>query len=630
MQHKSASGQHPALPAIALGALGVVYGDIGTSPLYTLRECFIGHHPLPLTQANVLGILSLIFWALIVVVTLKYVLFILRADNEGEGGVLALLALTKRVPVTSRFLRHALVIAGIFGASLFLGDGMITPAITMLSAVEGLKVAAPGLAPYIIPITLSLLTLLFLGQKQGTASIGKLFGPVMLIWFSVLGVLGVGGIAEHPEVLHALNPIYALHFFIDHGWASLLVFGSVVLAVTGGEALYADMGHFGRRPIQIAWFGVVLPALVLNYFGQGALLLYEPQAIDNPFFHLAPEQLLWPLLIMAAIASAIASQAVISGVFSITRQAVQLGYWPRLNIAHTSSQEIGQIYIPSINWLLFGVASTLVLGFGSSSDLAAAYGIAVTIAMMVDTLLVCFLARGLWRWPLPLVLGVGFPFLIIDSAFLSSNLLKVVDGGWVPLLIGIVFVGLMLTWRSGRKVLRKAMLKSGSALERFVESLATDPPPRVPGTAVFMTSEPGRVPLALLHNLKHNKILHETNVVLTVHTERVPIVPKGRRARIRTLDHGFMVIDAYFGFQESPDVPKLLKKCDKVGVAIGFDPMETSYFLNRERLIPSDQPGLPPVVDRIFAFMARNATNPTDFFNIPTNRVVELGTQIEI
>lgn len=613
---------------MSLAALGVVYGDIGTSPLYTLRECFTGHHPLELTPLNVLGILSLIFWSLIIVVTLKYVAFILRADNNGEGGVLALLALTRRVPLRSRFAKRALVVAGIFGASLFLGDGMITPAISVLSAIEGLKVIAPGLQHYVHPLTIGVLIALFVVQHKGSGKVGVLFGPVMLLWFISIAIMGVLGIEQHPEVLTAINPIWAVRFFSAHGWGSLLVFGAVVLAVTGGEALYADMGHFGRQPIRFAWLFVVLPALVLNYFGQGALLLYEPEAINNPFFHLAPDAMLWPLLMLSTAATVIASQAVISGVFSITRQAIQLNFWPRMVIEHTSSKEIGQIYLSRMNWFLCAAVITLVLGFGSSSKLASAYGIAVTAAMMVDTILVCVVAFGLWRWPGVVVLTVGALFLTVDSAFLFSNLLKFMDGGWFPLLIGFAFVLLMLTWRQGRKMLSRALRISTMPLSTFIAMLKNERPTTVPGTAVFMTTQPDRVPHALLHNMKHNKVLHETNVLLTVHTERIPVVPLEDRINIVGVSEGFYVLNAHYGFQESPDISQLLVDCKDCGLHL--DPMETSFFLSRERLIPGPQPGLPPIIDTLFAYMSRNATNATDFFNIPPNRVVELGTQIEI
>lgn len=614
--------------ALSLAALGVVYGDIGTSPLYTLRECFAGHHPMALTQANVLGILSLIFWALIIVVTLKYVAFIMRADNHGEGGVLALIALIGRTRITRGYLRSFLIIAGVFGAALFYGDGVITPAISVLSAVEGLKVVAPGLDDYVIPITITVLTLLFLVQKSGTSKVGNMFGPVMMLWFGTLGVLGVLSIIKHPDVLTALNPAHAVMFFLENGLASFLVFGAVVLAVTGGEALYADMGHFGRVPIRLAWLGLVLPALTLNYFGQGALLLYEPEAIDNPFYHLAPPWFQWPLLGLSTCATVIASQAVISGVFSVTRQAVQLGFWPRTNIKHTSNKEIGQIYIPQMNWFLLAAIILLVLGFRTSSNLAAAYGIAVTAAMMVDTLLACFVAWRLWGWNPLLVLGMGLCFFTLDFAFLGSNMLKLMDGGWFPLTVGLFMLTLMLTWRRGRRVLFDKLEQETMSLEPFTDSLMLSPPLKVPGTAVFMTSTPDRVPHALLHNLKHNKVMHERIVLLNISTREIPLVNSADRINIREVRPGFYVIRAYYGFKESPDVPQLLQDCAAFGLT--FNMMDTSFFLSRERLIPSAQPAMPPVLERIFVLMTRNTMNATDFFNIPTNRVVELGTQIEI
>lgn len=613
---------------MTLGALGVVYGDIGTSPLYTLRECFIGHHPLALTPLNIYGVLSLIFWALIIVVTLKYVMFITRADNHGEGGILALLALSRRVGIQNRALKVTLVSAGIFGASLFYGDGIITPAISVLSAVEGLEVAAPGLHPYIIPITIGILMVLFMFQRKGTASVGLLFGPVMMIWFSTLAIMGINSIIEHPRVLVALNPWYAIRFLQEHGVGSLMVFGAVVLAVTGGEALYADMGHFGRKPIQVAWIGLVLPALVCNYFGQGALLIDNPTAISNPFYLMAPSWFLWPLLGLATCATVIASQAVISGVFSITRQAVQLGFWPRLQIRHTSDKEIGQIYIPQMNWFLLVAVILLVLGFKTSSNIASAYGIAVTTAMMVDTVLACFIAWRLWRWPAPVVLLMGTTFLTVDALFLGPNLLKIPQGGWFPLMVGLLMLTLMITWRRGRKLLHQRLRAETLPLEPFVASLAIDRPTTVPGTAVFMTSTIERVPHALLHNLKHNKVVHERIILLTILTEEIPVVAEKDRVAISELAPQLYVITGHYGFQESPDVPLLLQGCEHYGLT--FDMMDTSFFLSREHLIPSNDPGLPPIVDRIFSIMTRNAMNATDFFNIPPNRVVELGTQIAI
>jgi KUP system potassium uptake protein len=613
---------------LALAALGVVYGDIGTSPLYTLRECFIGHHPLDLTQSNVMGVLSLIFWALIIVVTLKYVFFIMRANNHGEGGILALLALSRSTGVRSEWLKGALALTGIFGASLFYGDGIITPAISVLSAVEGLSVAAPAFHHWTIPIAITILVCLFMFQRKGTASVGALFGPVMLLWFLTLALLGIVNIVAHPTVLAALNPWYGFLFFQQHGVGSVLVFGAVVLAVTGGEALYADMGHFGRKPIQLAWLNLVLPSLVLNYYGQGALLLEYPEYISNPFYRMAPDWFLWPLLILATFATVIASQAVISGVFSVTRQAVQMGFWPRMRISHTSSREIGQIYIPQMNWLIMAAVILLILEFRSSSNIAAAYGIAVTTAMMVDTLLACFVASRLWRWPLPVVVLIGTIFFSVDALFLGPNILKIPDGGWFPLLVAGFVMLLMFTWRKGRRFLAVALANESLPLKPFIESLVLSKPTIVPGTAVFMVSSLDLVPHALLHNLKHNKVLHERVIFLTISTQEIPFVPQGDRIQVEDLAPGLFIIKGSFGFQESPDVPRLLKQCEPFGLE--FDMMDTTFFLSREHLIPSKDPGMPAILDKIFALMTRNAMTATSFFNIPPNRVVEMGTQIEI
>ncbi len=613
---------------IALAALGVVYGDIGTSPLYALNACFAGHHPMGLSQISVFGVLSLIFWALIIVVTFKYVFFIMRADNHGEGGILALLALARSCTVRRSRLRTILVVFGIFGASLFYGDGIITPAISVLSAVEGLEVAAPGFHRLSMPIAIVILIALFSFQRKGTASIGALFGPVMLLWFLTLAVLGITGITKHPGVLMAMNPIHAFAFFQEHGIGSLLVFGAVVLAVTGAEALYADMGHFGRKPIQRAWLALVLPALVLNYYGQGALLLEHPEAIDNPFYHLAPSWFLWPLILLATCATVIGSQAVISGVFSVTRQAVQMGFWPRMKIAHTSSRAIGQIYIPLMNWLLMITVILLILGFRTSGNMAAAYGIAVTITMMANTILACFVAVRLWHWSLPLVLSMGAVFFVVDMLFLGPNLLKIHDGGWFPLLIGAVVMTLMITWRKGRRFLAEALGRESVPLMPFVESLVIEHPVIVPGTAVFMVGNVERAPHALLHNLKHNKVLHERVVFLNIQILEIPFVPQGDRILIEQLKPQIFIIRGYYGFQEIADVPRLLEECEPFGLT--FDTMNTSFFLSREHLIPSKHSGMPAILDKIFAVMSRNAMSATDFFNIPPNRVVELGTQIEI
>lgn len=623
----SSSSNH-STKTLALAALGVVYGDIGTSPLYTLRECFAGHHAMALTHNNIMGVLSLIFWALVIVVTIKYVLFIMRADNHGEGGILALLALSRSTGVRSETLKGVLALTGIFGASLFYGDGIITPAISVLSAVEGLEVVAPSFHHWTQPTAILILFALFMFQRKGTARVGALFGPVMLMWFSTLAVLGVFNIASHPAVLSAINPWYALKFFQEHGISSMLVFGAVVLAVTGGEALYADMGHFGRKPIQTAWLGLVLPSLVLNYFGQGTLLLQNPEALNNPFFLLAPDWFLWPLLLLSTCATVIASQSVISGVFSVTRQAVQMGFWPRMRINHTSSREIGQIYIPMINWFLMIAVILLILGFRNSSNIAGAYGIAVTTAMMVDTILACFVAHRLWKWPLPVVALIGATFFAVDSLFLFPNVLKIPDGGWFSLMVAGIVMLLMFTWRKGRRFLSDALGKESLPLKPFIEDLTCNMPTRVPGTAVFMTSTLDRVPHALLHNLKHNKVLHERVVFLTVETQEIPFVPQGDRIEVQDLASGFFAIRGSYGFQESPDVPQLLKECDPLGLPFGM--MDTTFFLSREHLIPGKEPGMPAILDKIFAVMTRNAMAATSFFNIPPNRVVEMGTQIEI
>lgn len=613
---------------LTLAATGVVFGDIGTSPLYTLRACFSGTHAMPITPENIFGILSLIVWSLILSVALKYVVFIMQADNNGEGGALALLALTKRVSTSHKMLKRGLVVAGLMGAALFLGDGMLTPAVTVLGAVEGLKVAAPELQHFIIPISLLIIVILFTVQRLGTIRVGSWFGPVMIVWFITLAALGLHSIQLTPSVSQALNPLYAFGFLQTHGWASLAVLGAVVLVVTGGEALYADMGHFGRRPIRIAWFCLVLPSLVLNYFGQGALLLREPAAVANPFFHLAPEPLLWPLLMLSVIASMIASQAVISGVFSITRQAVQLGYWPRLLIRYTSEKEAGQIYIPGMNWLLFVAVVLLVLGFQSSSNMAAAYGISVTAAMMVDTVLATVVAHGLWHRPWIAVLGPLVIFLTIDSAFLFANLRKFVAGGWFPVVVGGLLLTLMLTWRRGRKLLNEKIGQATMPVDEFVNTLHIDRPVTVPGTAIFMTSMPGRIPFALMHNIRHNKMLHKRNILLTVHTSRIPVVIPEDRVLIEDIGEGFFIVNAFYGFQQSPDVRELLRACAMSGLDIHEN--DVSFFINRERLIVSAEKGLPPIFDSIFVMMHRNSMSATDYFNIPSNRVIEMGSQMEV
>jgi KUP system potassium uptake protein len=624
----AAAGTHKRMAPLVMGAIGVVYGDIGTSPLYTLRQCFTGTHSLSLAPENVLGILSIIFWALVIVVTLKYVTLIMRADNRGEGGILALTALVSRGLDRQARLRWWLVGVGIFGAAMFYGDGMITPAISVLGAVEGLEVIAPQLHPFIVPVTLVIILALFAIQKHGTARVGILFGPVMCAWFVVLAGLGIAEIAANPDVLRALNPYFAATFVAATPRIAFLTLGAVVLAVTGTEALYADMGHFGAKPIRRAWLLFVMPALVINYFGQGALLLADATAIKNPFYLLAPQWALIPLVILATCAAVIASQAVISGAFSLTRAAIQMGYCPRLKLQHTSEREIGQIYVPFINWTLLVAVSLLVLGFRSSDNLGGAYGIAVTLAMMIDSVLIFIVMRRLWHWKLPVALAVALPLALIDLSFLASNSLKIPEGGWFPLLVGGAVFTLLTTWKRGRALLMQRLNDDSMPLDVFIASIAASPPARVPGTAVFLTSTVDRVPHALLHNLKHNKVLHEQVVFLTVHTRDIPRVSAKDRIAIRDLGCSFFGLDASYGFMEEPDVPVLLALCASHGLQ--FDAMDTSFFVSRETLIPSVAPGLAHWRESLFVAMSKMAVKATDFFNVPTNRVVELGTQVEL
>jgi KUP system potassium uptake protein len=624
----AAAGTRKRMAPLVMGAIGVVYGDIGTSPLYTLRQCFAGTHPLSLAPENVLGILSIIFWALVIVVTLKYVTLIMRADNRGEGGILALTALVSRGLDRQARLRWWLVGFGIFGAAMFYGDGMITPAISVLGAVEGLGVIAPQLHPFIVPVTLVIILALFAIQKRGTAKVGTLFGPVMCAWFAVIAVLGLYEVIGNPGVLRALNPIHAISFIEATPRIAFLTLGAVVLAVTGTEALYADMGHFGAAPIRRAWLFFVMPSLVINYFGQGALLLANPAAIKNPFYLLAPEWALIPLVILATCAAVIASQAVISGAFSLTRAAIQMGYCPRLKLQHTSEREIGQIYVPFINWTLLIAVSLLVLGFRSSDNLGGAYGIAVTLAMMIDSVLIFIVMRRIWGWKLPIALAVALPLGAIDLSFLASNSLKIPEGGWFPLLIGGIVFTLLTTWKRGRALLMQRLSEDSMPLEAFIGSIAASPPARVPGTAVFLTSTVDRVPNALLHNLKHNKVLHEQVVFLTVHTRDIPRVPLKERIVVRNLGCAFWGLEASYGFTEEPDVPVLLGLCGPHGLT--FDTMDTSFFVSRETLIPSVAPGFSRWRESLFVAMSKMAVKATDFFNVPTNRVVELGTQVEL
>lgn len=614
---------------VVLGALGIVYGDIGTSPLYAIRECFHHTHGIAVTPENIFGVLSLILWSLVLMISIKYLLYIMRADNKGEGGILALIALVsphRQRRATDR-VRYVIPI-GIFGAALLFGDGMITPAISVLSAVEGLEVATPLFGPYVIPITVTILFGLFAVQKFGTARIGAVFGPVMVCWFLVLGALGLHQVIQAPQVLSAINPVYAVKFFQTNGVLAFLVLGSVVLAVTGGEALYADMGHFGRKPIQAAWFMGVLPALVLNYFGQGALLIADPTAIQNPFFKLAPGWATIPLVVLSCCATVIASQALISGVFSLSRQAIQLGYIPRLNIVHTSKDEIGQIYIPFINWALLLSTVWLVLEFKSSSNLAAAYGLAVTGTMVVTTILAYFVARRNWGWSRPLALAVTAFFLTIDFSFFSANLVKIPHGGWFPLVVGALIYFLMSTWQRGRAIVAERMRRTALPLSQFVKDVERQNPFRVPGMAVFMTSSPDATPPALLHNLKHNRILHEKLALLTITTTDEPYVRAKDRVELEQLAPNAVRLVANYGFMQTPSIFEILDSARKKGFEYEFE--NITFFLGRETILPSRYPGMALWREKIFAFMLRNAQRATAFFQIPPDQVIEVGMQVEI
>jgi KUP system potassium uptake protein len=613
--------------ALTLAAIGVVYGDIGTSVLYAVKEVFGSGH-VPFTQANVYGILSILFWTLTVIVSLKYVVLVLRADNHGEGGLVAMLALASQSVKDRPQLRAGLLAAGIFGTSLFYGDGVITPAISVLSAVEGLEVVSPHFKRFVLPLTLLVLFCLFVVQKRGTAGIGRFFGPITLVWMLSIALLGVAQIVHHPEILAALSPHYALGFLWTQPGTSFIILGAVVLCVTGAEALYADLGHFGKRPIRIAWFTVVMPALVLNYFGQGALLLAEPEAVKNPFFMMAPDWALLPLVGLATLATVIASQALITGAFSVTKQVIQLGYLPRLNILHTSVHDKGQIYIPFVNWGLF-VAIVLAVGmFRSSSNLAAAYGIAVTLDMLITTVLTFFVLRYGWRYPLVLCVASTGCFFVIDLAFFSSNLLKLFQGGWFPLLIGGAVFTLMMTWKRGRQLLNDKLLSDAIDLRSFLDAVFVSPPTRVEGTAVFLSAEQGVVPNALLHNLKHNKVLHAQNLFVTVCNHEEPWVGLDRRLQIEALGHDCWQVTIHYGFKNDPDVPRALQLLRGHGCAV--EPMTTSYFLSRDTVIPSFGGGMAPWREKLFAQMHRNASAAADFLHLPNNAVVELGSKIEL
>ena len=621
-------GHRSRTAALALGALGIVYGDIGTSPLYAMRET-LNHadHPLGITEANVLGILSLVFWALVLVISVKYLWLILRADNNGEGGILALAALLR--PPTERNARRrtTLVLAAIFGCALLYGDGMITPAISVLSAVEGTKLVSPTLSRFVVPLAVGILIALFLVQKRGTGAIGRAFGPVMVLWFGVLGLLGVLQIAENPSVLRALNPAYGATFVVDNAWIGFLALGSVFLVVTGGEALYADMGHFGARPIRWAWFCVALPGLLLNYLGQGALLLADPSAIDNPFYRLAPEWALVPMVALATSASIIASQALISGVYSLTAQAVQLGYIPRLRIRHTSAHERGQIYVPTMNWALMVACIALVVGFRSSSNLASAYGLAVTATMAVTTALFFVVLRERFGWPLGRTVVVCGSLLVIDLVFLTANVLKIPDGGWFPLAVGIALFTLMTTWRTGRRLVAERLLVGRLPLERFVASVMRKEPVRVPGSAVFLFSTPRVTPPSLLANLRHNSVLHERVVVLSILTEDVPSVLPVRRFTVEDHGHHIYGVVAHYGFMEEPDVARDL---DMIATRLGLDLATTTYFLGRENLRVTDRPGMAAWREHLFLVMSRNATSAAQYFGVPIDRTVEVGIAVEL
>ena len=615
------------LATLTLGALGIVYGDIGTSPLYSIKEVFGGtHHPVPITPDNVLGILSLFLWALLIVVTLKYVAFIMRANNKGEGGIIALMTLALHQGDPASWQHKTLLALGLFGAALFYGDGVITPAISVLSAVEGLEVITPAFKPYVLPITLGVLLALFVLQRRGTASIGALFGPIMVVWFALLLILGALGIARHPAVLAAINPLYGLHFLASNAALGFFALGAVVLCITGAEALYADMGHFGAKPIQRAWLAYVLPALLINYFGQGALLLDDPLAIENPFYLLAPQWSRYALVLLATVATVIASQAVISGAFSLTQQAMQLGYTPRLEIQHTSDEKIGQIYLPAVNWLLLVAIVALVIGFGSSSNLAAAYGIAVTGTMLITNILAIAVALRLWHWhPLRAVLTL-LPFICIDLAFFLANAVKIPDGGWFPLGFGLVVFVMLTTWKRGRELLGERLAAGALQLAPFIESMAGSGIGRVPGTAVFMTQNPDTVPNALLHALKHYKILHQQMIILSVCVADVPYVADPERVNVRRLTDNFCQIVVHYGFKDEADIPRALELCEPAGIHIEM--MDTSFFLGRETLIPRLGSDMAYWRELLFVAMFRNTGSATAYFRIPPNRVVELGAQV--
>jgi len=616
------------LGALTLGAIGVVYGDIGTSPLYTVKEVFAPHTGVPLDAQHLVGAVSVIFWALMLVVTLKYVILILRADNHGEGGGLALTALAAQAVKHRPRLHHALLLLGVFGATLFYGDSLITPAISVLGAMEGLELLTPALKPYVVPITVAILVGLFVVQRFGTAVVGRFFGPVIVLWFVVLGVTGAIHIAQQPGILAALNPLHAWTFLAERGWHLFAAVGAIVLALTGAEALYADMGHFGRKPIQLAWTGLVLPGLALNYLGQGALLMGDPAAIQNPFYRMFPDAWVLPALVLATLAAIIASQAVISGAYSMTKQAIQLGFLPRMTIRYTSAREMGQIYMPAVNWALLAGVIAAVLFFGSSSALAGAYGIAVTLTMAITTILTYFVVRHGWRLPAPLALGATIFFLLIDTLLVAGCAVKFFDGGWFPLVLGLLLFGVMSTWSRGRALLLQSIRLDGLELQPFIDGLDPRTIHRAERTAVYAVADPTTVPQALLHNLKHNQVLHERNVILTVVFHDIPWVPMSQRVAVKPLGHGFWRVTLNFGFMNTPDVPKALELTQPHGLHIPV--FQTSYFLSREAVVPTPGGGMANWRERLFAAMSRNAGGVAEFFRLPNNAVVELGTRVQI
>jgi KUP system potassium uptake protein len=620
----STSGRRPLLP-LTLTAVGVVYGDIGTSPLYALRECFFGTHPVPPTHENVLGVLSLIIYSLVLVISIKYMALVLRADNKGEGGILSL---TSLLPPRGSGAPVGLVLLGLFGAALLYGDGMITPAITVLGAIEGITVATPVFEPYVVPVSVSILIVVFSVQQYGTHRIGRMYGPIMVVWFVVLAVLGLTWIVRQPVVLGAVNPVHAIAFFRENGLHSIAVLGAVFLVVTGGESLYADLGHFGRRPIRLAWFTLVLPSLLLNYFGQGALLLTDGEMAEQPFFMLAPGWARLPLVALATAAAIIASQALISGAFSLTRAAIQLGYAPRLNVEHTSSWEMGQVYVPQVNWFLAISCVLIVIAFQSSAALAAAYGIAVALTMLITGTLLPIVGRMRWQWSVPAVVAFVLVFIVIDLSYVAGNAFKILDGGWLPLVIAAVIFTLMTTWKTGRRLVGERLTARAFPLEDFVAAVVANPPTRVDGTAVFMTAQPTGTPAALAHNLRYNKILHEHVIVLTASTIPVPYTTPEERLTVQRLGQGLYNARVQYGFMDDPDIPEVLMQIKAQGVPI--DPDDVTYFLGRETIVVSDRPGMAKWREKLFVLMARNAVRATAFFKLPPERVVELGVQVEM